>query len=390
MKILFLSRWFPYPIDNGSKLRIYHLLQGLAKYHTVHLLSFSDDPSKAETEKVGEICGFVKAVPWKEFQPNSLKSLMGFFREKPRSLLDTFSDEMEKEIRQVLTQNHYDLVIMSQWQMTTYQHLFENIPTLIEEIEVGVPYGNYKDAVTFYSQLRTGLTWMKQRCYLKKILAENQYCTVVSEKEKSLLKKIAPHSQITVIPNGVLLEEYSGISEERNPNRLIFTGSFRYLPNYEAMLWFVEQVLPLLHEQIPEIEVMVTGDTADLELPKCQGVNQVGFVDNLYSLIGQSSISIVPLLVGGGTRLKILEAMALKTPVVSTSKGAEGLHARADEHLFIADSPQDFAHKVIRLLREPQLSDHFAAKAFDLIQERYDWKVILPNFLKVIDEVVSG
>ncbi len=390
MKILFLSRWFPYPIDNGSKLRIFHLLQGLAEHHTVHLLSFSDDPLNADINKMAELCEFVSVEQWREFQPNSMKSVFGFFYTQPRSLLDTYSKEMAGKIRTVLEKYRYDLVILSQWQMTAYQHLFKNIPTLIEEIEVGVPYGKYRDATLLFSRFRNGMTWLKQRCYLRTTLAVNRYCTVVSDKEKSLLNQIAPGCNIFVVPNGVLLEAYTGISEERKPNHLIFTGSFRYSPNYEAMMWFIERVLPLLQEQIPGIELTITGDSAGLELPKCRGVHQVGFVNNVYALIHQSSICIVPLLVGGGTRLKILEAMALKTPVVSTSKGAEGLRVRENEHLLIADSPKDFAHEIIRLLNDPQLSDRLAVNGFQLVQELYDWKVILPDFLKVIDQVVAG
>jgi glycosyltransferase involved in cell wall biosynthesis len=385
MKILFLSRWFPFPTDNGSKLRIYHLLQGLAGRYQVHLLSFADDPAGAETKELQSTCETVRVVSWREFQPNNLNALLGFFHPQPRSLIDTYSSEMETAIRQAFLGEDFDLVILSQWQMAAYRHLFNNVPVLFEEIEVGVLYEQYQKA-TGLARIRAALTWHKHRRYLAGML-KGETCTVVSDKEQSLLSSLVSEANIHVIPNAVSVQSYEHVHEEPEPGTMIFTGSFRYRPNYEAMIWFTEFVLPLIQEQVPHVRLTITGDPAGLPLPDYQGVVQTGFVDDLYPLIARSWVSVVPLLVGGGTRLKILEAMALGTPVVSTSKGTEGLEVQPGKHLLIGDTPEEFARQTINLLGDADLRERLAVAALDLVRRRYDWQAVLPKFLAVVEKI---
>lgn len=389
MQILFLSRWFPYPTDNGSKLRIYHLLRGLADVHEVHLLSFADDPATAEKEQLARFCRSVQVVPWKVFQPDSRKALIGFLNPMPRSLVDIYSTEMERKIQCSLQEHTFDLVITSEWQVTAYRHLFANLPVLFEELEVGVPYGQFTQATSGITRLRAGLTWLKQRRYLSRLLSNGQPCTVVSERERALLLAISPDSPIYVIPNGVDLDAYAGVQGTPEPDSLIFTGSFRYQPNYQAMLWFIERVLPQIKEQVPGVRLTITGDPAGLSLPRDGAVTQTGFVADVRPLVARSWVSIVPLQVGGGTRLKILEAAALGTPVVSTSKGAEGLAFEDGRDIAIADTPSDFANRTVRLLNDRELRGRMTANARALARQVYDWKVILPDFLKVVEQAVA-
>jgi glycosyltransferase involved in cell wall biosynthesis len=385
MKILFLSRWFPFPTDNGSKLRICNLLRGLADHHEVHLLSFADDPAGAKVRELQSICETVRVMPWREFQPNHLPALLGFFHPQPRSLIDTYSAEMETTIRQALLAEDFDLVILSQWQMAAYRHLFTNMPVLFEEIEVGDLYEQYQKT-TGMARMRAALTWHKHRRFLAGVL-RGETCTVVSEKERSLLRALVSEGDIYVIPNAVSVHSYEHVHEVPEPDTMIFTGSFRYHPNYEAMIWFTEYVLPLVQEQIPHVRLTITGDPAGLPLPAYQGVVQTGFVDDLYPLLARSWVSVVPLLVGGGTRLKILEAMALGTPVVSTSKGAEGLDAQPGKHLLIGNTPEEFARQTVNLLCDATLRERLAADALQLVREQYDWQAVLPGFLAVVEKV---
>ncbi|HET58890.1 MAG TPA: glycosyltransferase [Chloroflexi bacterium] len=385
MKILFLSRWFPFPTDNGSKLRIYNLLRGLADRHEVHLLSFADEPADAEKKELQAICATVRVAPWREFRPSNLSALMGFFHPQPRSLIDTYSAEMENAIQQALLGEDFDLVILSQWQMAAYRHLVKDVPALFEEIEVGVLYEQYQKAAGL-ARMRAALTWHKHRRFLDRVLM-GETCTVVSEKEQSLLLSLVSEADIHVIPNAVSVQSYEHVHEAPEPDTMIFTGSFRYRPNYEAMIWFAGFVLPLIQEQIPHVRLTITGDPAGLPFPAYQGVVQTGFVDNIYPLIARSWVSVVPLLVGGGTRLKILEAMALGTPVVSTSKGAEGLNAQPGKQLLIGNTAEQFARQTIVLLRDVDLRKRLAVDALRFVKEQYDWEAVLPIFLDVVESV---
>jgi glycosyltransferase involved in cell wall biosynthesis len=384
MNILFLSRWFPYPTNNGSKLRIYNLLRGLGQHHAVTLLSFADQPDVSpEVPEVQSICSEVHVVPWKEFDPHSLRARLGFFSLKPRSIIDTFSSEMAQEITDLLGHQKYDLLIASQLQMAAYAPYFGNVPALFEELEIGLSYEDMLRASDWKRRLRHAFTWFKLRRYLSQLLQAFRVVTVVSEQEKELVRQHFPRLQdVLVIPNCMNMDDYENVRAEPKPNTLIFTGSFRYHTNYEAMLWFVGNVFPLVLQKVPDANLIITGDHANLPLPSMRNVTLAGYVDDIKSLIASCTVALAPLWSGGGTRLKILEAMAIGTPVVATSKGAEGLDAKPGKHLFVADEPEKFAEAVVQILSEPEVRQRLAASGNELVRAKYDWGGVMPEFLR--------
>lgn len=386
MRILFLSRWFPHPMNNGSKIRIYNLLRGLSQHHELTLLSFADQPGVSpEAPELRAVCSKVQVIPWREFDPSTARARLGFLSLKPRSVVDTFSPEMAEAITRTLTEEKYDLVIASQLQMAAYYPYFQDIPAVFEELEIGL-FHDRAFSAEGRIRLRHALTWFKLRTYLSRLLDSFQAVTVASAQERQLLLRNFPgfRNPVEVIPNCLNMDEYEGIHAEKQANTLIFTGPFKYHANYEAMKWFVGEVFPLILTRVPDAHLVITGDHQNLPLPSTKNITLAGYVDNVKPLIASGTVSIAPLLSGGGTRLKILEAMALGTPVVATSKGAEGLDARAGEHLLIADSAGDFAESTVRLLKEAGLRQQFAANSRKLVREKYDWGGILPSFLRLL------
>lgn len=391
MKILFLSRWFPYPTNNGSKLRVYNLLRGLSKHHDVTLLSFADQPDVSpEAPEVKSICTDVQVIPWREFDPKSTRAKAGFFSLKPRSIIDTFSPEMAQAITQTLSRRNYDVVIASQLQMAAYSSYFQNVPALFEEIEVGLIHGQANTTADKVQRLRHAFTWFKLRMYLSQLLKSFQAVTVVSEQERKLITQYFPQvKNVQVIPNCMNMEDYQDIQAQTKPNTLIFTGSFRYAANHEAMVWFVGEVFPLILEQVPDAQLIITGDHADLPLPSNRNVTLAGYVDDIKGLIASSTVALAPLWSGGGTRLKILEAMAIGTPVVATSKGAEGLEIQMGKHLFVTDKPSVFADCVVKLLTDQDLHQEMARNAKQLVREKYDWAGLMPMFFDLIRRITE-
>ena len=388
MKILFLSTWYPFPPDNGSKIRIYNLLYGLAQEHDVTLITFraqtNDKPGSTELA----FCDRVISVVEKEYIPSSLKAMLGYLSIVPRSIKATYSAEMAECIRKTLTQDPYDLVIASQLGTACYSRYFRGLPALFEEVELGVPYERYKNSASFKGQIRNGITWFKQHNYISRLVQDFNVCTVVSEPEKRLLARIAPKYQnIEVVPNFVQVDEYREIERHTQPNTLIFTGSFRYAANHEAMVWFISEVYPLIRPHVQEVSLIITGDHANLALPQAENIRLTGYVDDVRSLIASATVSIVPLRTGGGSRLKILEAMAIGTPVVATSKGAEGLDAVDGQHLIVGDTAEEFADAVVSLLQNGGVRQRLANSAYQLVCEKYDWPVVLPRFLKLVQRV---
>jgi glycosyltransferase involved in cell wall biosynthesis len=388
MKILFLSRWFPYPANNGSKLRIYNLMRGLAQNHDVTLLSFADQPdARPDMPELGAPCSNVHIVPWKEYDPYSLQARFGFLSLKPRFVVDTFSSEMARKISDLLRTCNYDLVIASSLSMAAYRPYFENIPALFEEVEVGLIYGAAHDSSSLLKRIRRAFTWFKLSMYLSRLLDSFQACSIVSEQERRLLANNLSgyKGTVEVIPNCVQVNGYESYQSVLVPNQLIFSGSFRYYPNYEAMLWFVREVFPQVLEQVPDAQLTITGEHAELPFPSTPNVTLAGYVEDIKTLVASSWVSVAPLLSGGGTRLKILEAMAVGTPVVSTSKGAEGLDVTPGEHLFVADASHDFANYIVKILKNKDLRERIAKNAHRLVKEKYNWDTILPRFLQLVE-----
>lgn len=391
MRLLFLSRWYPCPPDNGSKLRICNLLKGLAQQHLVTLVSFAEGGEPLATAGESFPAQRVEVVQWRPFRPRSRWARLGFLSPTPRFFLDTYSPEMAERIRRTLAEERYDAVIASQQDMARYADRFGGLPALFEEVEVGGMYEQYARAPTPLRRLRYRLTWEKHRRFLQRMLKRYRACTVVSETEKALLEKILPASlAVRVIPNFLELADYRGVEASPRPGRLIFTGSFAYAPNYQAMEWFLEQVFPAVLERIPEAEVWITGDHQGKSLPAAGGTRLTGHVPDVRPLVASAWASVVPIRSGGGTRLKILEAMALRTPVVATRKGAEGLEVVDGQHLLLADTPEEFAGAILRLHEEEGLRARIAANAYEFLRERHDSRVVVPRFLELVGELGRG
>ena len=276
-------------------------------------------------------------------------------------------------------------MIASQLATATYAEHFGALPALFEEVELGVLREQYARATSMQHRMRYGLTWLKHRHYVAELLRRFEVCTVVSARERDLVTAITHGAApVEIIPNCVNLADYQEVQAPRLDNSLVFTGPFRYTANYDAMTWFLREVYPAIQAQTPDVTLTITGDHADLPLPPATNVTLTGQVPDVLPLVAGATCSIVPLQSGGGTRLKILEAMALGTPVVSTSKGAEGLDVQHDVHLLIADTPEEFAGAVIRLLQQPDLQRRLSGNALRLVREHYDWAGVMPRFLELV------
>lgn len=389
MRILFLSSWYPYPPNNGSKLRILNLLHGLAEQHDVTLLSFTDgDPVAPPPPELRSLCRDIQTVRRRDYHPGSVRSLLGLVSPSPRVIVDTFSEEMCGRLRQALDHASYDLIIASQWNTASYLDGISDVPAIFEEVEVGVLETKKRGASTSLTRLRHQLTLWKLQRYLRRLLRRFAACTVVSDAEAALLRRMVPdYGHVEVVPNGVDVTTYADVDARPRPKSLIFAGSFRYFANHDAMEWFLRAVYPLIQAQVPDVQLSITGDHANLPLPPARNVTLTGFVPDVRPLIASASASLAPIRLGGGTRLKILEAMALRSPVIATRKGAEGLEVENGTHLLLADSPTAFAQAAVRVLSDPDLRRHLADQGFELVQSKYDWPIILPNFLKIVDAI---
>jgi len=393
MKIIFLSPWFPYPPVNGSKIRIFNLIKSLASRHSVELISFVRDGEQVDHRGITDLCASIQTINWVEFQPKRLKALSGFLADVPRSVYDTYSREMEINVMQSIQTCTPDLVIASELGTAPYAQKIRHAPTILEDIEFGSIWEKWAEADKALLRIRHGLTWFKTHCYIYKLLKHFTACTVVSSYEKFFLDQSFPdQNRIHVLPNGVDLENFQPDSEQSVENTIIYNGSLMFSANFDAIKYFLEQIYPQVKSQIPDVFLSITGSYQGVDISGLcidDTVKLTGFLPDIRPAITKSWAVVVPLRTGGGTRIKILEAMALGTPVISTYKGAEGLEVTPEKNILLADDPADFARQTIRLLQDSDLRSRLSINGRKLVEAKYGWDEIGEQFLKLVEDTAQ-
>lgn len=392
MRILFLSRWFPNPPDNGARIRIFNLLKQLATKHEIVLVSFTHKmPSPEAIAQLTPFCREVYAIPYQTFQPQRLNSLHALLSPLPRSVVDTYSKEMERKVRLVATQFQPDLVLSSEIDMAPYARLVPNAKRLLEELEITILQEASRRATNSLARLRHSLTWWKHKRYVTNTLQHFDGCTVVSPDESEHVASVIPAKmRIRVIPNGVDLARYQGHFGEIKPNTLIYSGSLTYNANFDAAHYFKQEIMPIVQKQNPDVHLTITGSTQGVNVHEFEhpNITLTGNLPDLRPTLAESCLTVVPLRIGGGTRLKILESLAIGTPVVTTSKGIEGLQITHGEGVFIADTPVKFAEAVQQVLSNPALRKQLSEAGRKAVR-MYDWQYAGASLLQLIDEITQ-
>lgn len=395
MRILYLSRWFPYPPDNGSKIRIFNTLRSLSHSHEIDLISFASEVIHlGRIHELEKYCRTVETVPYRQFQPGRLRAQLGFLAVKPRSVLDTYNREMERRIQRAIQKKRYDLIIGNEIDMAPYLVSIPHTPKLLEDVELTHYYERYAHQANRLNKIQSVVSWLKWERYIRNLSRDIQAWTVVSKKEKNLLSQLS-NGVISslVVPNCVDYQSYQGDFGSPDKDTLIYSGALTYHANYDAVDYFLREIFPLIQKERPETRFIVTGklDGVPIErLPHHEKVIFSGYLDDIRPAIAHSMVNVVPLRIGGGTRLKILESMAIGTPVVSTSKGVEGLDLVDGREIIVADAPVDFAAAVLRLMADRELREGLSSAGCITVARQYDWDVIAPEFTRFVEDTAGG
>ncbi len=301
-------------------------------------------------------------------------------------------------VQEVLNSEPFDLIIASTEQMAIYALQDPSHPPVILEEHNSLTRlmaDKVQNGGGLASKLRSWISWQKARRYEAQLFNQFDLVTMVSEQDRDVSLQQLPgyRGPVKVVANGVSICDVSRKPAPTTANSLIYNGALTYAANYAAMQYFLAEIFPAILELVPDASITITGSTQGVDLTGLKLSHQVqlsGYVEDIQQVVADAAVCVVPLLTGGGTRLKVLEAMSLGVPVVSTSKGVEGLDMQAGEHYLCGDSPQTFATQTIKLLTNPGLSQKLAKQAKKFVQERYQWSQIGEQFLTLIDETVSS
>lgn len=393
VKILAISTWNPFPPDNGSKIRAYHLLKALSQFHDVTLISF--DPGGAGGTGAGVpdwLQGYfpVRVDP---FYYTNLPQVVKYISPVPLAFWP--HPAMSKNGARLAKAGHWDAVVAIQMPVARYALFLSHGPRILD-VDTALSYQiyeRYRAEKAFLGRLRAQLSHQKARRYEARMLERYQVGTVASSLEKDFVSQLTytRPTRVEVVPNGVDCQYYQWCQGATQPTHLVYNGALTYSVNYDAMSFFLSAIFPLIKAQSANVSLTITGTTTGVDLsalPLNGSVRLSGYVDDIRPLFTEASICVVPLREGGGTRLKILEAMALGTPVVSTTKGAEGLEVVDGEHLLLADDAHFFAQRTLELMRNAELRRRLTENARRLVEQKYDWEEIGQRFVSLVEDVV--
>ena len=420
MNILFLTPQLPYPPQKGTALRNWGLIAGLSRRHQVSLLSFlapGQDPHPAPP--LAAACARVETVP-QPVRPLSRRLRDLALTRQPDMALRLASDQYGRLLADWLAREMFDVVHVEGIELTPYLDVIEATPPRFGGAERGAPprFGGAGGGLpliifddhnceyllqqrTFLTDLRTParwpgaaysfVQWRRLRRYEAHVCRRADRVLAVSDADAAALQSLVPGLAVTVIPNGIDTQTYrppisnlqSPISNLQPPtSNLVFTGTMDFRPNVDAVLWFAQRVLPRVRAELPGAHFVVVGQHPHRRLDPLRedpAVTLTGWVEDTRPYIAQAAVYVAPLRMGGGTRLKLLEAMAMGKAVVATRLGAEGYPVTDGCELLLADTPADFAAAVVALLRAPERRAELGRAARAFVEQRYDWRVIVPR-----------
>jgi sugar transferase (PEP-CTERM/EpsH1 system associated) len=399
VRLLFLTPQLPYPPHQGTTIRNFNIIAGLARrHHRVHLLSFvtpQDDLDQAAP--LQGLCAEIHIVA----QPVRTRwQRLGTMLASPLPDMAhrLASRRFEGLLSRILAENEFDVLEFEGIEMMPFvSALFRSGrstgpgPRIVFDdhnaeyvLQKRVCEADVRSPRRWPAAIYSFVQWKKLARYEAWACRQAHAVLAVSGNDAQALQRIVPGLQVHVVPNGVDVAHYAGFPRSRDvmpPKSLVFTGKMDFRPNVDAVLWFTRQVWPLIRRAVPDVRFYVVGQKPHPRLEPLRqqsGVVLVGRVPDIRPYIANADVYVITLRSGGGTRLKVLEAMAMSCPIVSTSMGCDGFPVVPDRDVLLGDEPETFARQVITLLQDETRRQELGRAGFRFAQAHYDWTTIVP------------
>jgi sugar transferase (PEP-CTERM/EpsH1 system associated) len=398
MKLLFLAGNFPFPPTDGWRIRVFAILRGLARRHEVSVVSFirrSDD-----RRAVDELRSFGVDVHVLERDPrySPVKLVAGLLGPTAFPILNYRDPRMTRLVQEVVHAHSFDLVQVESLQMAQYGIDLDAATILdLHNIESLLMKRYAEKSDHLLKRAYAEVTWRKMDAYEREICGRFTHCLTCSDADRRFLVERSPVNGVTVIPNGVDVPETQPVpggtvGDGTARPRLVFVGRMDYHANVDGIQWFVEQVLPQVRATSPDVLLQIVGGhpaPAVSRLARTNEIEVTGFVPDVTPFVENASVVVVPLRIGGGTRLKILEALAMGKAIVTTTLGVEGIAAKTGRDLLVADTAHEFAQQVSALLADAERRRTLGSAGYALARQHYDWTHILGDLEDVYRQALA-
>jgi polysaccharide biosynthesis protein PslH len=381
MNILYLCHRIPFPPDKGEKIRSFHQIKHLSERHNISLACLVDRIE--DLQGVGKLKQYCASVDVVYRRPILARAAMlaALPSTKSLSVASFYSRRLQSRIDRLLSAKRFDVIYVFSSAMAEYVWSVQGIPKIMDFVDVDSE--KWFDYAGYYS-FPLSLIFRQEGSRLarleERIASHFDHSIFVSEMESSLFKRRLSTRPISVIPNGVDIEYFKPpmehVSAGDNPI-LIFIGAMDYFPNIDAVIYFCNEIFPLVRKKRPGVQLHIVGGRPVRrvkELSRHANVKVTGWVPDVRPYLAEASISVAPFRIARGLQNKILEAMASGVPVISTSRAVQGIKAGENDGLRIADEPSLFAEKILRLLDEPQLRMRCAESGLDFVRRNHRWE----------------
>lgn len=389
MRILWLNAGLLLPLDKGGKLRTWHLMRHLAQRHEITYVSFADpDTTPAIREGMREVCTHLHVIPRRD----ASKGTLAFYRDAASRLFDPLpyavgkyrSPEYRATVDQLLASETFDLVVCDFLVPAVNMPASLPCPSVLftHNVEAEIWRRHAERQSDPVRRFLFRQQWQRMLRFEGQTINRFDLVLAVSDTDRDTFQRLYP-GQLTApvftVATGVDTAFFAPQEPQQPAPHLVFTGSMDWIPNEDAMTSFCQDVLPLVRATVPDVTLSIVGRAptpAVQRLAELPGVAVTGSVDDVRPFMREAAVYIVPIRIGGGTRLKIFEAMAMGKAVVSTTIGAEGLPVSDGEHVWLADTPRDFADATLTLLRDAARRAQLARTGRQLVLDHYDWSAV--------------
>lgn len=405
MKVLMLCHDYPNPYK-GDSLRPFNLIKYLSEKHghVITLLSFKQKTSKSIYHyNLEEYCRVIQPIdimgvnapPFKRilYVMKNMISPQNIFSGNFNFLNFYYSPKMQRKINGLLRTEDFD-AIYTDGSMASYVDNI-NLPKIVEPLDASSKTFHeifLQEQKNPFKKLFWLLQYLKTKKREKVRYKKFDYCIVVTQHDKDILDSYSRDLNITVIPNGVDLSYFKPMDVKEIFPSLIFVGDMGTPPNMTAVSFFYSEIYLLIKKQVPDVKLYLVGRNPSTEISKLsrdESVVVTGYVDDVRPYLAKASVVVTPMILGMGIKNKVLEAMAMEKPVVSTSLGARGIDVSPRENIIIADEPKEFAIRVMELLGDEQLRQKIAYNGKRLVETNYSWKKMVDMLNELFEEIVS-
>jgi sugar transferase (PEP-CTERM/EpsH1 system associated) len=388
MKMLWVKADFLHPTDRGGQIRTLEMLKRLHTRHEIHYVALERGDAGRASEYCSRAYPIAHRVPAKNTVAFGGQLLKGLVSPLPVAVSRYQSDAMKRKVEALSRQEKFDHIVCD------FLFPAPNIPDLAtcvlfqHNVEATIWKRHAENAPTPAHRWYFEMQARRMKAFEGDVCGAVKSVVAVSDIDADRLRKDYRPRRVDAIPTGVDLEYFAPASATPRSSDLVFLGSMDWMPNIDGAEWFVRQVLPLIRKRKPDCSVIMAGrkpTRAVLDLAGADsGIRVTGTVPDVRPYLWGAAVSIVPLRIGGGTRLKVFESMAAGVPVVSTTIGAEGLPVEPGTQILIADDPASFAECCVRLMEDPDAHARMAQEARQMVTSRFSWEAAAREFERLL------